>query len=535
MTEIYDNLQHCFHFLANTFAAMVGGRDVGDISSYQTVSRHLMALVFGGVLLLLSSRRYAGGDKALLTREKAIVWGFSLGMLREFTMLTIKTLTIVGVVAEVYVASYYPIIGHWLRILAEIVISGAFLIYYVPKGKYSKHYIKVGATFFTVLTILFILIWRFIDIGHGSYFGESPYDIVWHGFALIFILIPTIEIAGKGFKKHWILLTSFTCFIMAHLLSLINSIQLGVYDVDLIPLMYGFDVWAIPIIGFVYLKEQNNLVDLAYEHTLAYEKLRADDNQTIIQGISHELRSPMAGLVGLLHAYQRKFLKLQANFPALDATVDCVVCVERKLLTEIFEALNTFQVIVSNLSDILNNLSNYGKNIRQHTSSPQDVKALLVSAVDFVRFADSSKKLDYSAIQYIDNSNGLDAIVNIAPSKFLQIIQNIAENAIASVKEKPNTIPRITLSITVNSTMVIISIEDNGVGIARNKLKICRERGYTTKSERGNTGLGLYFVNVYLREIEGSLDIKSEEGLGALMTIYLPRSLNFSLPSLTNL
>jgi signal transduction histidine kinase len=270
------------------------------------------------------------------------------------------------------------------------------------------------------------------------------------------------------------------------------------------------------------IEDQKRLSDITIQkHALAYEKLRADDNQTIIQGISHELRSPMSGLIGLFHAYRRKFNNI-AKIPYDTVTNNCETCKRRLLLSEIFSALDTFQDIVSNLSDILNNLSSYGKNIRQHYSSPQDVRILLASAIKFVRFADSSKKLEYSALQYVDLSEGISAIVNIAPSKFLQIIQNIVENAITAVKETSSRPPKIIISLYVGNKNVIIRIEDNGIGIPKDKIKNCTDLGYTTKKgNENNGGLGLYFVNSYLIENGGNLEISSKEDVGTIMTISL--------------
>ena len=69
-----------------------------------------------------------------------------------------------------------------------------------------------------------------------------------------------------------------------------------------------------------------------------------------------------------------------------------------------------------------------------------------------------------------------------------------------------------------------ISIQDEGIGIPKDKIKKLGEPFYTTK-ENG-TGLGLMVSYRIIEEHKGSIQIESEEGIGTTFKIVLPLDMN---------
>jgi len=70
---------------------------------------------------------------------------------------------------------------------------------------------------------------------------------------------------------------------------------------------------------------------------------------------------------------------------------------------------------------------------------------------------------------------------------------------------------------------VAISVEDTGTGIPKDVISRILEPFFTTKDVGKGTGLGLSTVYGIIRQTNGYLCIKSEEGKGTRFTIYLPR------------
>ncbi len=71
---------------------------------------------------------------------------------------------------------------------------------------------------------------------------------------------------------------------------------------------------------------------------------------------------------------------------------------------------------------------------------------------------------------------------------------------------------------------VLISVVDNGVGIAPDVLAHVFEPFFTTKDVGKGTGLGLSQVYGFARQSGGFVTIESEPGRGTIIAIYLPRT-----------
>ncbi len=67
-----------------------------------------------------------------------------------------------------------------------------------------------------------------------------------------------------------------------------------------------------------------------------------------------------------------------------------------------------------------------------------------------------------------------------------------------------------------------VSVRDNGSGIPEHNLKHVLEPFFTTKERGHGTGLGLPMVYGFARQLNGTVQIQSEEGKGTTVSLYLP-------------
>lgn len=71
-------------------------------------------------------------------------------------------------------------------------------------------------------------------------------------------------------------------------------------------------------------------------------------------------------------------------------------------------------------------------------------------------------------------------------------------------------------------TYVIIRVSDNGTGFSQDALKLAFEPFYSTKTNNRNSGLGLSMVYGFVKQSNGYIQIASQTGVGATISLLLP-------------
>jgi len=135
------------------------------------------------------------------------------------------------------------------------------------------------------------------------------------------------------------------------------------------------------------------------------------------------------------------------------------------------------------------------------------------------------------------DSNNVELVVNV-PShnvftmgnkyRLEQVILNLLSNSRQAVDEKSNKnnsgfAKQISIEMIDNDPVSIITITDNGIGIKKKIISKIFDPFFTTKSEKKGTGLGLSISYGIISEMQGSIDVDSNEGEFTTITIQLPK------------
>jgi CheY-like chemotaxis protein len=117
--------------------------------------------------------------------------------------------------------------------------------------------------------------------------------------------------------------------------------------------------------------------------------------------------------------------------------------------------------------------------------------------------------------------------VEVDPAQLQAALINVAANARDAMPKGG------TLTLKAENTVlqdgervegIAVSITDTGQGMPREVLARVFEPFFTTKEVGKGTGLGLAQVYGFAQQAGGSVDIRSEEGRGTTVTLYLPRA-----------
>ena len=120
----------------------------------------------------------------------------------------------------------------------------------------------------------------------------------------------------------------------------------------------------------------------------------------------------------------------------------------------------------------------------------------------------------------------LDEII-YSDAKWIEFILNqIVGNAIKYSKGKDD---KIKIESKALNNSIVLTIEDNGVGINERDLSRVFEKGFTGENGRKfgkSTGIGLYLCKKLCDKMGLGLNIESEENKGTKVTVIFPRTEN---------
>ncbi|MBN2443022.1 MAG: substrate-binding domain-containing protein [Spirochaetales bacterium] len=115
-----------------------------------------------------------------------------------------------------------------------------------------------------------------------------------------------------------------------------------------------------------------------------------------------------------------------------------------------------------------------------------------------------------------------DIIIVSNPGAFYQIVTNLIINSLIHGFEFIEA-GKITIKIQRHKDKLLFKYYDNGSGIKKEDLKRIFNPFYTTKRNKGGTGLGLHLVyNIVTQTLKGTITCISRSGEGVLFKITIP-------------
>ncbi|MFD1602235.1 sensor histidine kinase [Flavobacterium artemisiae] len=213
-----------------------------------------------------------------------------------------------------------------------------------------------------------------------------------------------------------------------------------------------------------------------------------------INNITHELKTPLATLGISTKILERKDIREnEENFNLVVNTIS-------RQNTRLQSLID--QVMANSLAE------------NQIELQKEKVKAgnfLLTIIEDF--------KVAHPKIDILTDFKEANTNLILDPFHLTTALLNVLENAVKYGSDK------ITIKTNLYQDQFSISIEDNGIGIEKNKQALLFEKFY--RVEQGNLhntkglGLGLFYVNQIIKAHQGSVNVISDLGKGAQFTILL--------------
>lgn len=150
---------------------------------------------------------------------------------------------------------------------------------------------------------------------------------------------------------------------------------------------------------------------------------------------------------------------------------------------------------------------------------PFDLQEYFQELKDNFEFNQEGRPVQVNMDLALDNP-----IVTADPVHLSNVFYNLVDNAIKYCKKSPV----IHIQARADKNFIIVSVEDNGIGIKRENLKMIFDKFYRVPT--GNLhdvkgfGLGLYYVKTIVEKHGGSINAKSTLGEGTTFTVKIPKS-----------
>jgi signal transduction histidine kinase len=111
-----------------------------------------------------------------------------------------------------------------------------------------------------------------------------------------------------------------------------------------------------------------------------------------------------------------------------------------------------------------------------------------------------------------------EIISKIDRTQLIRIITNLVKNAIQSIPEGRQK--KVAVTVTKRDNNVLITVEDNGIGIKPEDIIRIFEPKFTTKNS--GMGLGLGIIKNIIENYKGTITFETEYGTGTKFTVSLP-------------
>ena len=153
----------------------------------------------------------------------------------------------------------------------------------------------------------------------------------------------------------------------------------------------------------------------------------------------------------------------------------------------------------------------------QVSLAPVDLNKLVgqVIALTRARWSDMAQQRGAAIEVRTELAANLPPIAAVE-SQIRDALINLVFNAVDAMPEGGPLIIRTALAAGTRSQIVLLDVEDKGIGMDEDTRRRCLEPFFTTKGTRG-TGLGLAMVYGVAQRHGANLEIESEPGKGTLM------------------
>ena len=226
---------------------------------------------------------------------------------------------------------------------------------------------------------------------------------------------------------------------------------------------------------------------------LVNQEMLIADHETLLDTISHDIKGPLTSLLLTINQLKKASTDKSKAFLMFFGLLE--------------NSIKKMQVIITELTDA-------GK--LKHKYKVQDELIDFENILEDVRLTLAGTIMESKA--RIKTDIKVPELL-YSRRKLRSIIYNLVNNAIKF--HTPGQIPEIIISTKKIKKYVVITVKDNGIGIAASDHEVVFSKYTRIQNSVEGSGIGLYLVNEIVTNSGGKIKLKSELGKGSEFDVYI--------------
>lgn len=248
---------------------------------------------------------------------------------------------------------------------------------------------------------------------------------------------------------------------------------------------------------------RQNEAKLALEQRLGHTEKLATIGQLAAE-IAHEVGTPLNVIAGRARSIQRK-----SHEPEAIEKNAAIIAEQTSRITRIIQRLLDFT----------------RRKVGREERAPVNLNELALTTMELLAGQFSAAKVKTK----LARSESLPRVAG-DPDRLQQVLVNLLLNAVQAMPDggalavETSAVKRTRPGLEggAEQPFVALAITDSGVGIPADTRDKIFEPFYTTKDDRGGTGLGLAVCSGIVKEHDGWIDVADAEGGGTVFQVFLP-------------
>jgi len=256
--------------------------------------------------------------------------------------------------------------------------------------------------------------------------------------------------------------------------------------------------------GKLFVRNKGLMADISYEINDVMENNKTqiallvkteEANKQILTSLSHDVRTPLASLLGYLEA-------LNKGLPNAND--------EKEYISVAYRKANDLKAFIDMLFEWFKLNSNEQQYHFESADINETTREILI---------DWLPVFEQSQIRLAVNISDDDLMIDLDKTTYSRILNNLIQNAV-----NHGACTQITISVKRNSDSIQIDVANNGNAIPEQNLPHIFERMYkgeTSRADKGS-GLGLTITKELVTALHGEIAVSSIQGEDIVFSISLP-------------